>query len=427
MAIADEFLAGVIEGFYGKPWSQEERFQLFDWLKAWGLNTYFYAPKDDLKHRGLWRELYTEEEAEGMRALIAQCAAKGIRFIYGIAPGLDIKYSENWELTVLKVRIEQMRKLGCRDFAILFDDIPDLVGSANKERFRSFAKAQCHVANAVLGFIPAKGRLLFCPTPYCGRMAAANLGGENYLATIGKGLAKRIEILWTGPDIISREITVEHAREIATLLRRKPVIWDNLHANDYDGRRFYCGPYSGRPPELRQEVNGILSNPNCEFPLNYVPIRTFATYFTTYVESSRQRYLNALGEWHQHFQIHRGGCGFDTLILFGDCFYLPHEDGPEAEWLLAKIKNGIRRGEPIEDVKRLRDFCGRLSELKDRSLFYALSRRAWELREELDLVDKYLEGGRKSDFHLPGTFRGGFIAQLQKLLKQKSNGNFSES
>src|SRR2546428_9329840 len=45
------FLAGVIEGFYGQPWSQPERLELFDWMAAWGLNCYLYAPKDDLKQR----------------------------------------------------------------------------------------------------------------------------------------------------------------------------------------------------------------------------------------------------------------------------------------------------------------------------------------------------------------------------------------
>ena len=52
----DGFLAGVIEGFYGQPWTGAERIQLFTWMATWGLNTYFYAPKDDLKHRALWRE-----------------------------------------------------------------------------------------------------------------------------------------------------------------------------------------------------------------------------------------------------------------------------------------------------------------------------------------------------------------------------------
>jgi len=54
-----DFLAGVIEGFYGQPWSQAERFELFDWMADWGLNTYLYAPKDDLKHRAIWREAYS--------------------------------------------------------------------------------------------------------------------------------------------------------------------------------------------------------------------------------------------------------------------------------------------------------------------------------------------------------------------------------
>jgi beta-N-acetylglucosaminidase len=54
--MAVPFLSGAIEGFYGQPWTHAERVALFDWLAAWGLNTYLYAPKDDLKHRALWRE-----------------------------------------------------------------------------------------------------------------------------------------------------------------------------------------------------------------------------------------------------------------------------------------------------------------------------------------------------------------------------------
>ena len=31
-------------------------------LKDLGMNTFLYAPKDDLKHRALWRDLYSPEE-----------------------------------------------------------------------------------------------------------------------------------------------------------------------------------------------------------------------------------------------------------------------------------------------------------------------------------------------------------------------------
>src|SRR5678815_1201834 len=115
------FLAGVIEGFYGQPWPQAERFELFEWMEAWGLNTYLYAPKDDLKHRALWREPYSAAEAETMGQLIQAGSARGIRFIYALSPGLDIRYSNPAELDQLRKRFEQLLGLGCENFSLLFD------------------------------------------------------------------------------------------------------------------------------------------------------------------------------------------------------------------------------------------------------------------------------------------------------------------
>jgi hypothetical protein len=89
-----------------------------------------------------------------------------------------------------------------------------------------------------------------------------------------------------------------------------------------------------------------------------------------------------------------------------------------------KVRDALLLKEKVADVSRLKEFCARLAELKNRKLFYALSRRAWELREEMDLLERYLNGDRSSDFHLPGTFRGGFVARIQKLLRQKKDGSF---
>src|SRR5205809_6069141 len=98
------FLAGVIEGFYGQPWSRAERLELFDWMAAWGLNTYLYAPKDDLKHRAIWRESYSEPEAESLGELVQASKQRGIRFIYALSPGLDIRHSNEGDLDHLKKR-----------------------------------------------------------------------------------------------------------------------------------------------------------------------------------------------------------------------------------------------------------------------------------------------------------------------------------
>src|SRR5512138_2919178 len=117
----NHFLAGVIEGFYGPPWSQAERFELFGWMKHWGLNTYVYAPKDDLKHRTLWREAYSKSEAKDLGSLLSACRERRIRFIYALSPGLDLRYDSDEDREHLRKRFEQMLGLGCRDFALLFD------------------------------------------------------------------------------------------------------------------------------------------------------------------------------------------------------------------------------------------------------------------------------------------------------------------
>jgi protein O-GlcNAcase/histone acetyltransferase len=144
-----DFLTGVIEGFYGQPWTPAERFELFDWMAGWGLNTYLYAPKDDLKHRAVWRELYSASQAEELGRLIRACQQRDIRFIYALSPGLDIRYSNETELELLRKRFEQMLALGCRHFSLLFDDIPERMEPEDIKRWGSLASAQCHVANAM--------------------------------------------------------------------------------------------------------------------------------------------------------------------------------------------------------------------------------------------------------------------------------------
>ena len=443
---SNEFLAGVIEGFYGQPWSQTERFQLFAWMALWGLNTYLYAPKDDLKHRAAWRDLYTPTEEATLRELIQACQARQIRFIYALSPGLDIHYGSELELERLREKFAQMLSLGCHHFALLFDDIPDGLDSSVTERWGSLASAQCHLINTVFRWTRERrpdSRFLFCPTPYCGRMAERKLGGEGYLATVGRELLPEINVFWTGPEIISKEITVAHIEDLHKILHRKPLIWDNLHANDYDGRRFFCGPYSGRPPELRGAVSGILSNPNNEFPLNYVPLRTLAQFIHCMGEwDARKAYLAALQEWFPSFATLAQPVTMEDLILFGDCYYLPYEEGPEAEVLCIRAERLLSR-EPStwadqastfrQQAARLRAFWVRMTELRNRPLFYALSRRVWELREELDLLEGHVRfvsenAGKtpecRSDFHLPGTFRGGMAARLQRLPAQEPGGAF---
>ena len=80
-------MRGIVEGFYGEPWSHEARLQVLALAARHGFETFVYAPKDEPKHRTRWRELYDGEEAARFRELGQAAAAAGIRLVYSVHPG----------------------------------------------------------------------------------------------------------------------------------------------------------------------------------------------------------------------------------------------------------------------------------------------------------------------------------------------------
>ncbi|XP_076367728.1 O-GlcNAcase isoform X1 [Tachypleus tridentatus] len=273
--LSENFHCGVVEGFYGRPWTSEQRKDLFEKMRKFGMNTYMYAPKDDFKHRAYWRELYTVEEAEHLTNLIQSARENGITFFYALSPGLDITYSNQKEVACLRRKLEQVSQFGCTAFALLFDDIEPDISETDKEVFQSFGHAQVSVTNEVFQHL-SHPKFLFCPTEYCAGRAVPNVQNSEYLNTVGTKLLPGIDIMWTGSKVITKNITIQSIQELSEVLRRPPVIWDNLHANDYDQKRLFLGPYSGRSTDLIPQLHGVLTNPNCEYETNFVAIHTLS-------------------------------------------------------------------------------------------------------------------------------------------------------
>lgn len=442
---SDALLSGVIEGFYGLPWSPAQRRQLFQWMRAAGVDTYVYGPKDDPHHRVRWRECYAGPLLDEVAALIQDCSRAGLRFLYAIGPGLDIRYSDPLEIAALEQRFQQLSDLGCRDVALLFDDLPSRMAPEDATLFNSFAQAQCHVANNLYERHPSRehgGRFLFCPTEYCGRMARPSVTESPYLREIGTGLHPGIDIFWTGPEIISTEISIESIREVSAVLRRPPVIWDNLHANDYDMRRLYLGPYSGRPAALRGEIRGVLTNPNCQFHANFVAVRTLGEWLRCGAEwPAEAAYQAALEAWLPEFASDAAHpITREDLEWLGDTYHLPDRNGPRAEQFLvdlafllsnppsswADVWPRFERGGAA--MIRLYDH---LTALANRELLHAFYRHIWELKEETLLVLAFLHwrrdnpganGGFRAPEFRPRIFRGGFTAELAQLLPMDPTG-----
>ncbi|XP_078269416.1 protein O-GlcNAcase isoform X2 [Rhinoraja longicauda] len=266
----------------------EQRKELFRRMRRWGLNTYLYAPKDDYKHRMFWREMYSVEEAEQLMQLITAAKEHSIEFVYAISPGLDITFSNQKEVATLKRKLDQVSQFGCKSFALLFDDIDHNICPADKEVFSSFAHAQLSVTNEIYQYLEEPEHFLFCPTEYCGTFCYPNVAHSPYLRTVGDKLLPGIDVLWTGPKVVSKDISVESIEEVTKILKRSPLIWDNLHANDYDQKRLFLGPYKGRSTELIPRLKGVLTNPNCEFEGNFVAIHTLATWYKSNMNGVRK-------------------------------------------------------------------------------------------------------------------------------------------
>ena len=278
--MSERFLLGVIEGFYGKPWTFDQRKRLFVREKEFDFKYFMYAPKDEAKHRRLWRELHDEIELLYLKELILGSIEQEINFVYAISPGLDMVYSSEQELNLLEAKLKQVYDLGCRHFALLFDDIdPQFSCSLDQKRFPSLAKAQVYVSNHIYKVFSSDCYFMFCPTEYCASRAYPTLEDSNYLQTIGNELCQAFDVLWTGEKVVPETITTQHIKSVRKILKRKPLIWENLHANDYDPRRVFLGPYYGRDLGLVDEIAGVLSNPNNQFELNYIPLLSLSIWY----------------------------------------------------------------------------------------------------------------------------------------------------
>jgi protein O-GlcNAcase/histone acetyltransferase len=445
-------ISGVIEGFYGRPWTEAQRIEMMDWIKAAGMNLYVYAPKDDVKLRARWREPYTEAEMAALARLVAAAKARGLTMMAALAPCLDITYSDPAELSHLLRRLDQFIALGLTHFALLYDDIPSQLKPEDAAQFPSFAAAQCHIANAAWAYLCAGNgaRLFFCPTEYCGRMAGGNPERSAYLRTLGAELSDRIDICWTGPEIISPAITAGSLRGLAKVLRRKPVIWENFHANDYDIRRTHAGPLGGRESAIRDEIAGFITNPNNEFEANFVPVHTTGAFLKTgrYEESSASD--AAARAWQDRFRLAYSADGetlkLEEVTLLIDLLYQPFRAGPQSSEIVATARTLLAEAWPNTGLRTWREgqarirayhdrvvaLFDRMTELENRDLFYTFQPHLWEVREELHTLTQYLDwlasGPAANDVfpevgRLPNTYRQGLAAELQALLPRDRDGH----
>lgn len=260
---ASAFLSGYIEGYYGRLLGFDERLGIARKLREIGAGHYLYAPKEDLYHRRAWREPYPASWRAEFRDFVARSGKLGVTVVPGVAPGLSYRYHKREDFRALARKLVSLTDLGCREAALLMDDIPVALPEADRNAFRSLGEAHGLILQELWPLLRKRGlrRLWFCPTVYSDFFAPEGLARSAYLEDLALFLEPGIELLWTGRAIVSPDY---RARDLAPLRRATgvhPVIWDNLYANDYCPGKIFLGPFAGRAPWLRKACAGMLLNP----------------------------------------------------------------------------------------------------------------------------------------------------------------------
>ncbi|HWA88843.1 MAG TPA: beta-N-acetylglucosaminidase domain-containing protein [Rhizomicrobium sp.] len=280
---------GIIEGFYGTPWSWQARAETIAFLAPHGYRFYLYAPKADAFLRERWQEDHPRETEERLQALAATCRDNGVRFGIGLSPFEIYRDFDRNARAALARKLSFLGHLGIDDLAILFDDM--------KGDDPELAAKQVEIVHWIAERAVAD-RLIVCPTYYTDDPLLDRVFGrrpDDYLEEFGARLDPSIDVFWTGEEVCSRAFSTGHLARVAGLLGRKPFLWDNYPAND--GKRMsqflHLRAFTGRPANIAEFAAAHGVNPACQPVLSRIPALTLAR---SYAQGDDYEYGRAFEE-----------------------------------------------------------------------------------------------------------------------------------
>ena len=273
---------GSIEGFYGTPWSHADRLDHLDYLGAHRMNTYQYAPKDDLYHREQWRDPYPADKLAELGELIERSLRNKVDFTFALSPGLSIRYTDDAEFQALIAKFEALYALGARAFNVPLDDIEyeKWHSAEDEEKYGAggggAGRAQSDLLNRIqrewVATKPDLAPLQMVPTEYY------DVTESPYKQALREQLDSAVVVHWTGIGVVPHSITSAQAAEAKAVFGHDILIWDNYPVNDYAHGRILLADYSNREPGLADQVVGVISNPMNQAGASKLALYSFAEF-----------------------------------------------------------------------------------------------------------------------------------------------------
>ncbi|MEU6737357.1 beta-N-acetylglucosaminidase domain-containing protein [Streptomyces physcomitrii] len=338
-------IRGVIEGFYGFPWSHEARLDQLDFYGAHKMNIYAYSPKDDPYLREKWREPYPADQLARIKELVDRARERHVEFSYALSPGLSVCYSSDADAEALTDKFRTLWDIGVRTFAVPLDDISytDWNCPADEERWGTgggaAGAAQAHLLNRVnKDFIAAhEGAepLQMVPTEYY------DVKETPYKKALREQLDKDVLVEWTGVGVVAPTMSVAEAKQARSVFGHPILTWDNYPVNDYVPGRLLLGPFTGREAGLAEQLAGITANPMVQPYASKLALHTVADY------TWNDRAYDPAASWKSALRELAGGEGrtADALEWFADASHESALDPRPAPRLAASVEKFWRDGD----------------------------------------------------------------------------------
>ena len=351
---------GYIEGFYGKTWEEEKRHSVMSLMAKYGMNTYYYAPKDDIYHREKWRELYPEKELNDLKNLFDFATDSQMDFFWCVGPGLSYKYTSEEDFNLLIEKIKSIYALGIRNFGLLLDDIPtEFCYEEDKAAFDGIVDAHIQLINKTYNALKKFDdtiSLTVCPTQYSGDEKGY------YISKFGRNIPSDVKMFWTGAEICSRILTVRESEELLRSTGHNPLFWDNYPVNDCEMyQEMHLGAIIGRDKDLYKCSEGLIANVMEYAECSKIPLMTIADYLWNphcYCpeKSLENAYEEIFGEKGEIFKYFGDNLGVSCLSRYS---------GGIMSSTLGRIRKILADGNRAAAVGEFREYIGKMRKCLD--------------------------------------------------------------
>ena len=311
---ADMPFRGLIEGYYGLPWSWEEKADLLAFGSDFKMNRIVYAPKDDPYHVTKWKDLYPDksEDPENNIQNVTIAAQTARRYkadlvwtahCFGYTDGAvagenGIRYTAGDEnipgsdINLLKAKFQQLYDAGVRSFGLLLDDCDygprtlhnpwANIYNPNEPLTEEVLAETTAIVNIMADWCAEKGDcydLIFCPASYnldwmkngfkrfytqayqYQEVSYYDLHFRENVAIITTGTSTFSDTDQSIADRFKREGVSASTGYASGAERRNPLMWTNYPTVDSDNVLDFGPQYNLRTDLNPEDFYGLMSNP----------------------------------------------------------------------------------------------------------------------------------------------------------------------